>query len=240
MKNIKIYSAGSLLETFVTQAYGVGENRSFFLATPKRANDFSVKMESFSKEIEWISIGFQYAEVLTQQRLWHYVEITIEGAEGNSVTVTGLIDGVSSLNANNTITIPAGKTQITRKVYFNSMAFGYVPHIKNGLSDTAQMIHVKPVSLPLETYSRLRNSSRVWVTYIGNVTFQFSVDGRDIMETAQVLPAATQYRTENFTIPNWTGNIFQWRQVAGTGDIYNVETDESMKNIYVVPTKENV
>lgn len=176
-------------------------------------------------------------EAFRTKQLFQAFDVTFEGVINLQLFVDGVQKNILNGEDAPTATPLSSSEQKTVGLFFPAQTFGYIPHLFNATSDTGNVIAATPKALPVEAYTRLRQSTRVWVTYNGAVTFQFFVDGTGLFTGGKTLTDTQgKPKTENFRLPGGKGNIWQWAQIGGSGEIFAVETDESMKNQVERPT----
>ena len=167
--------------------------------------------------------------------LFHYYEITFN----DRMQIKMSVDEVS-VRPNNSVKkilslIPRnGKAQDTIKVYFPPLAYGYIPHIEQIISSAqkGQILSSRPVALPAKYYKGLKAHSEFQVTYQGNVEMALFMDGEQILKEwlpEVQIPQDGGYKTHKDYFPsNSSGQVLQWVQTDGDGDIALFETDQTL------------
>ena len=181
------------------------------------------------------------ASTFSEQRLWHYYDVTYNG----DVTVSMYLDEVQ-MGDSKTFTLPnivdygAGKTARqthTHKIFMPPLAFGRVPHLKAEPSNQGQLIRVNPVALPVKFYNKLQSVDEAQVTYAGDVWVAFYMDGVQLGDTYHLNSDKDSngrglYTSEKLYLSEGgTGTVFQWEQTAGSGDVVVVETNATLADM---------
>jgi len=181
------------------------------------------------------------ASAFSEQRLWHYYEVTYNG----DVSVTMYLDEVK-IGDENALTLPfildhgEGKSQRkthTLKIFMPPLAFGRVPHLKADPTKHGQLISTTPVALPARYYNKLQSVDEAQVTYAGDVWVAFYMDGVQLgseyhLESEVDKNGRGLYTSEKLYLSEGgTGTVFQWEQTSGDGDIVAVETNATLADM---------
>lgn len=163
------------------------------------------------------------------QGIYHYWEVTFEGSINVSLFMDEVQKAPNDAGSNNlTLSPRASRSQDTRRVYYPPMSFGYVPHIQHTVSSTnsGQIISARPVLLPPRFYKGLREHAEIRVTHEGFVGLSVYLDG-ELLDDYQFDETSTgNFVTQKSYLPSGsTGQIFQWVQKTGDGEISIFETD---------------
>lgn len=164
--------------------------------------------------------------------LFQYFEVTFN----NNLQLRLYIDEVpvfpNNSNKKTLSLIPRkGKKQDTRKVYFPPLSYGYVPHIEQVISSAqkGQILSARPITLPPKFYRGLKTHSEYQVTYQGEVELGVYLDGELLFKEwlpEVLIPQDGGYKTHKDYLPaGATGQVLQWVQLDGDGDIALFETD---------------
>ena len=163
------------------------------------------------------------------QAIYHYWEITFEG----TVSVTLFMDETQKVpndaGSNDLVLSPrSSRSQDTRRVYYPPMSFGYVPHIRHTVSSTnsGQIISARPVQLPPRYFKGLREHSEIRVTHEGYVGMSVYLDGEKLDDYQFDETSTGNFVTQKSYLPSGAmGQILQWVQKTGDGEISIFETD---------------
>ena len=169
-----------------------------------------------------------------RQVVWHYYNITYSGTVNVSLYIDEVLhvgDGDDASAATDKKTLTTTKAQETTKVYLPALSYGRVPHVVNDTSDTGDIIKWTPVALPARFYKTLEGVSEGQITYKGNCFVCFYMDGEKIgteyqFDDVKDDSGVSKYVSEKFYIEGGAiGNVFQYYQLSGDGDIVALETD---------------
>lgn len=175
-------------------------------------------------------------ESFTQQQLFHYYDVGYRGAgelqpeiylDGNPQTATFQIQN------NNPTTISTTEIVDTFRIYFDPLAYGYVPHIHNiGTSNVdAEILWARPVALPPRFYRGIRTHAEFQITYKGNVNLEWFLDGTSI---GTYNFSTTNTVTEKAYFSSGTiGHVLQYIHTnpEDGGKVYIVETDVTLGDL---------
>ncbi len=182
-------------------------------------------------------------ESFNQQRLFHYYElgyrtktndgnnklqpkIYLDGAEQNQtfeIEVPSIV-----INGSNT-----PQTTDTVRVYFNALAYGYIPHIHNVATTSidSEILWSRPVALPPRFYRGVRTHSEFQITLQGTVTVEWFLDGTSIGTYAFI---ESNTVTKKAYFPSGTiGHVLQYihKNPENGGKVYIVETDVTLADL---------
>ena len=170
-----------------------------------------------------------------ENTLFHYYEITFL----HGLQVKMFIDEVAIKPNNGTDKVlslkpRSGRKQDTIKVYFPPLSYGYIPHIEQVISSAqkGQILASKAVALPVKYYKGLKSHAEYQVTYQGNVKLALFMDGEELVDEwlpEILIPQDGGYKTHKDYLPaNSSGQVLQWVQTGGDGDIALFETDQTL------------
>ena len=173
-----------------------------------------------------------------ENTLFHYYEITFL----QDLQVKMFIDEVSIKPNNgmeNEVSLKprSGRKQDTIKVYFPPLSYGYIPHIEQVISSAqkGQILASRAVALPVKYYKGLKNHAEYQVTYQGNVEIALYMDGELLTKEwlpEILIPQDGGYKTHKDYLPaNSAGQVLQWVQTDGDGDIALYETDQTLLDV---------
>ena len=170
-----------------------------------------------------------------ENTLFHFYEITFLQAlqikmfiDEVAVKPNGNLDKVVSLKPR------SGRKQDTVKVYFPPLSYGYIPHIEQVISSAqnGQILASRAVALPVKFYKGLKTHAEYQATYQGNVKLAIYMDGEELMNEwlpEILIPQDGGYKTHKDYLPaNSSGQVLQWVQTDGDGDIALFETDQTL------------
>ena len=196
-------------------------------------NGFVPHLECSTTQLQ--NYGFQ-ADPLTgyqQQQLFQYYEV---GYRGTSLSDSPLelhvyVDGSEQ---DQVVTITQDVEQLqTARVYFDKLAYGFVPHLHSvNMASDGEVLWARPVALPPRFYRGIRTHAEFQITYSGDVTIQWYLDGVE-QGDPYVLPTVSTTTTEKLYFPAGTiGHILQYRVTNPTaGRVYVVETDVTLADL---------
>ena len=119
-------------------------------------------------------------------------------------------------------------------MYFPPLSYGYIPHIEQVISSAqdGQILASRAVALPVKFYKGLKNHAEYQATYQGNVKLAIYMDGEELMNEwlpEIQIPQDGGYKTHKDYLPaNSAGQVLQWVQTDGDGDIALFETDQTL------------
>lgn len=184
------------------------------------------------------SLDYQFEGVpevqFNNHQLFHYVEVTFSG----TVEFEIFVDEVrKSPNNNNdtsvTLTTRDSRTQDTRRIYFPPLSFGWIPHVRHVInpSQSGQIFGSRTKSLPPRFFKGEREHTEAQITHQGNSTLNVYLDGRDIgsYQLTSDRKDKNAYKTVQEYLPSGArGNVLQWIQTSGDGEIALFETDTTL------------
>ena len=205
-------------------------------------------LESTSTQLQNETFEGVPIENFSQQQLFHYYDV---GFRGTSLQPEIYLDEVAQTKnfqiVNSTATtISTTKQTDTVRVYFNELAYGYVPHIHNLATTDSEILWARPVALPPRFYRGVRTHAEFQITYKGNVDIQWYLDGKSIgtysFDSTEVVGQdsngndITDYitKTEKAYFPSGTiGHVLQYIHTnpEDGGKIYIVETDVTLADL---------
>jgi len=202
------------------------------VSLPKGSSGYVAQMSCDTTDV----VRHQFEAVPESQfqtnNLFQYFEITFN----NNLQVKMYIDETPVMPNNSSkktlSLIPRrGKKQDTRKIYFPPLTYGYVPHIEQVISSAqkGQVLSARPITLPPKYFRGLKTHSEYQVTYQGDVELAVYIDGEMLFKEwlpEILIPQDGGYKTHKDYLPaGATGQVLQWVQLDGTGDIALFETD---------------
>ena len=205
------------------------------VSLPQGAQGYVAQMSSSLTDITRFQFESQSESSFSENILFHYYEITFN----KSLQVKMYMDEVSVKPNNNidkivTLKPRSGKIQDTVKVYFPPLSYGYIPHIEQVISSAqkGQILSSKPVALPVKYYKGLKTHTEYQATYQGNVELALVMDGELLSKEwlpEILIPQDGGYKTHKDYFPsNSSGQVLQWVQTDGDGDIALFETDQTL------------
>ena len=205
------------------------------ISLPQGAQGYVAQMSSSLTDITRYQFESQPESSFSENILFHYYEITFN----KSLQVKLYMDEVSikpnnSINKVVSLKPRAGRIQDTIKVYFPPLSYGYIPHIEQVISSAqkGQILSSKPVALPIKYYKGLKTHTEYQVTYQGNVELALFMDGEQLSKEwlpEILIPQDGGYKTHKDYLPsNSSGQVLQWVQTDGDGDIALFETDQTL------------
>ena len=205
------------------------------VSLPQGSQGYVAQMSSSLTDITRYQFESQPESSFSENILFHYFEITFD----KSLQVKMYMDE-DSIKPNNssskivTLKPRSGRIQDTVKVYFPPLSYGYIPHIEQVISSAqkGQILSSKPVALPVKYYKGLKTHTEYQVTYQGNVELALFMDGEQLSKEwlpEILIPQDGGYKTHKEYFPsNSSGQVLQWVQTGGDGDIALFETDQTL------------
>jgi hypothetical protein len=205
------------------------------ISLPQGAQGYVAQMSSSLTDITRYQFESQPESSFSQNILFHYYEITFD----KSLQIKLYMDEVA-IKPNNssskivTLKPRSGRIQDTIRVYFPPLSYGYIPHIEQVISSAqkGQILTSKPVALPIKYYKGLKAHTEFQVTYQGNVELALFMDGEELSKEwlpEVLIPQDGGYKTHKEYFPaNSSGQVLQWVQTDGDGDIALFETDQTL------------
>jgi len=208
------------------------------ISLPKGAHGYVAQMTSDLTDITRYQFEAQPEGSFKDNTLFHYYEITFNKniqikmfMDEESVKPNNNIDKTVSLIPRN------GRNQDTIKVYFPPLTYGYIPHLEQVISSVqkGQILSSRPVALPVKYYKGLKSHTEYQVTYQGEVELALFMDGEQLSKEwlpEVVIPQDGGYKTHKDYFPaNSSGQVLQWIQTDGDGDIALLETDQTLLDV---------
>jgi len=218
---------GSLISTIALPFHSTFRGRRMTL--PASVSGYISHMETASA-INLQNENFEAVpiESFAQQQLFHYAEYGFRG-NGNLVPKI-FLDGSAQTQ---TYTITTQQNVDVARIYFNPLAYGYIPHIyNNGTStDDAELLWTRFVALPPRFYRGIRTHAEFQITYKGDVNLEWFLDGTSI---GTYDFSTTNTVTEKAYFPSGTiGHVLQYTHVnpEDGGKVYIVETDVTLGDL---------
>ena len=205
------------------------------VSLPQGSQGYVAQLTSSLTDVTRYQFESQPESSFGENILFHYFEITFN----KDLQVKMYIDEtqIKPNTSNNKIVSlkpRGGKTQDTVKVYFPPLTYGYIPHIEQVISSAqeGQILKSKPVALPVKYYKGLKTHTEYQVTYQGSVELALYLDGEMLFKEwlpEILIPQDGGYKTHKDYMPsNSTGQVLQWVQTDGDGDIALFETDQTL------------
>jgi len=195
---------------------------------PVNVTGYIPHLESTSTRLQNFQFDAVPIESFNQQQLFHYFEVGFRGT--GTLTPRIYLDGTIQAQNFNTSTSEATETI---RVYFDALAYGYIPHIHNTGTSTAdaEILWARPVALPPRFYRGIRTHAEFQITFKGDVDIQWYLDGTSIGTYSF---SSTNTTTEKAYFPSGTiGHVLQYTHTnpASGGKIYIVETDVTLADL---------
>ena len=208
------------------------------VSLPQGSQGYVAQMSSSLTDITRYQFESKPEASFSENILFHYYEITFD--KSLQVKMYMDEDSIKPNNSNNnTVTLKprSGRIQDTIKVYFPPLSYGYIPHIEQVISSAqkGQILSSKPVALPVKYYKGLKTHTEYQVTYQGNVELAIFMDGEQLAKEwlpEILIPQDGGYKTHKDYFPsNSSGQVLQWVQTDGDGDIALFETDQTLLDV---------
>ena len=205
------------------------------VSLPQGAQGYVAQMSSSLTDITRYQFESRPESSFNENILFHYYEITFN----SSLQIKMYMDELPVKPNNSSSRVVSlkprsGRVQDTIKVYFPPLSYGYIPHIEQVISSAqkGQILSSKPVALPIKYYKGLRTHTEYQVTYQGNVELALYMDGEQLSKEwlpEILIPQDGGYKTHKEYLPsNSSGQVLQWVQTDGDGDIALFETDQTL------------
>jgi len=208
------------------------------VSLPQGAQGYVAQMSSDLTDITRYQFESQSESSFSENILFHYYEITF--IKNLQVKMYMDEDSIKPNNStNNVVTLKprSGRIQDTIKVYFPPLSYGYIPHIEQviSLAQKGQILSSKAVALPVKYYKGLKTHTEYQATYQGNVELAIFMDGEQLSKEwlpEILIPQDGGYKTHKDYLPsNSSGQVLQWVQTDGDGDIALFETDQTLLDL---------
>ena len=169
-----------------------------------------------------------------QQQLFHFFEVQFDGTVKLEIYSDEVLQVLNNSGETNiTLTVRDSKKQDTRRVYFPPLTYGWVPQLKHVVNSAQDGQVYKSVlrSLPSRFSRGEKEHSEIQVTHQGDVTLDVFLDGK-ILDTYSFNADPYDndaFITEKEYLPaGCTGNVLQWIQKDGTGEVAMFETNTTL------------
>ena len=166
--------------------------------------------------------------------MFHFFEVQFDGTVNLEIYSDEVLQVLNNSGETNiTLTVRDSKKQDTRRVYFPALTYGWVPqlkHVVNSAQD-GQVYKSTLRSLPSRFSRGEKEHSEIQVTHQGDVTIDVFLDGK-ILDTYSF--DADPYDNDAFITEKeylpagCTGNVLQWIQKDGTGEVAMFETNTTL------------
>ena len=205
------------------------------VSLPQGSQGYVAQMSSSLTDITRYQFESRPESSFSEHILFHYFEITFN--KSLQVKMYMDEDSIKPNNSTNnivTLTPRGGRIQDTVKVYFPPLSYVYIPHIEQVISSAqkGQILSSKPIALPIKYYKGLKTHTEYQVTYQGNVELALFMDGEQLSKEwlpEILIPQDGGYKTHKDYFPsNSSGQVLQWVQTGGDGDIALFETDQTL------------
>ena len=195
------------------------------ITLPAASSGYIPHLESTATQL--LNHVFEGPEIneYSQQQLFHYIEIGYRGAD---LTPRIYLDEVEQSQA---FTISTTKAVDTVRVYFNQLAYGFVPHVHNTAATDSEILWARPVYLPPRYFRGIRTHAEFQVTYVGDVDVSWWLDG--VLKHTYTF-SSDEVKTEKEYLPaNTVGHVLQYRHNNPElgGRVYSMETDITMADL---------
>ena len=195
------------------------------ITLPAASSGYIPHLESTATQL--LNHVFEGPEVeqYNQQQLYHYTEL---GYRGSDLAPRIYLDEVEQSQA---ITISTDKAVDTVRVYFDELAYGFVPHIHNTAANDSEILWARPMSLPPRFFRGIRTHAEFQITYVGTVDIDWYLDG--VLKHSYEF-TSTEVKTEKAYFPSGTvGHVLQYRHTNPEegGRVYSIETDITLADL---------
>lgn len=195
---------------------------------PVNVTGYIPHLESTSTRLQNFQFDALPIESFNQQQLFHYFDVGFRGS--GTLTPRIYLDGTVQAQNFNTST---SETTETIRVYFDALAYGYIPHIHNTGTSTAdaEILWARPVALPPRFYRGIRTHAEFQITFKGDVNVQWYLDGTSIGTYSF---SSTNTTTEKAYFQSGTiGHVLQYTHTnpQNGGKVYIVETDVTLADL---------
>ena len=173
-------------------------------------------------------------ESYAQQQLFHFFEVQFDGTVELEIYADETRQRPNNRGETSvTLTVRDSKKQDTRRVYFPALTYGWVPQLKHVVNSSAdgQVYKSTLRSLPSRFSRGEKEHSEIQVTHQGDVAVDVFLDGK-ILDTYNF--DADSYDNDAFVTEKeylpagCIGNVFQWIQKDGAGEIAMFETNTTL------------
>ena len=181
-----------------------------------------------------LKINADPVSAFSEQILWHYYEITFRGTVHISLYLDGTLirgDGDGEQDDKQRVVLTTSKEIDTAKAYLTPLAYGRMPHVVNDSDDSGDIDKWRPIALTARFHTSVKAATEGQITYRGDCNVIFYFDGKQIGDPYLFKGERNEYGNEIYTTKRFylsedtLGQVFQYIQVDGSGDIIAVETD---------------
>lgn len=218
-----------LVENLVLPAHNVMKNRRVCL--PPGGIGYTPQLQSTFQE----SLTYQFETIpdveFSDQQLYHFYEVTFTGTVQLQIYVDEVEKSPNNSEESSVTLIPRGSRKIdTRRVYFPPLAYGWVPQLKQVIDSTvdSQVLSNRIRALPSRFFKGEREHSEIQVTHQGPLELEVFLDGKLLAEYRYGKDKYNEdaFKTEKEYLPSSArGQILQWIQSDGTGEVASFESD---------------
>lgn len=181
------------------------------------------------------SLSYQFETIpdvqFSDQQLYHFYEVTFTGTVELQLYVDE-VEKAPNNSENSSITlIPRDSRNIdTRRVYFPPLTYGWIPQLKQVVDSTkdSQVLSNRIRALPSRFFKGEREHSEIQVTHQGPLELEVFLDGKLLAEYRYASDKYNDdaFKTEKEYLPSSArGQILQWIQSDGTGEVASFESD---------------
>lgn len=195
------------------------------LALPVASSGFIPHLESGTTQLLNHTFEAKAVEEFNQQQLFHYYEL---GFRGSGLQPRIYLDEVEQTQQ---ITIDATKDVDVVRIYFDELAYGFIPHIYNEAATDSEILWARPMSLPPRFFRGIRTHAEFQITYVGTVDIDWYLDGA-LKHSYEF--TSTEVKTEKAYFPSGTvGHVLQYRHTNPEegGRVYSIETDITLADL---------
>lgn len=180
-------------------------------------------------------------EQFSSQQLFHYFEIGYRGTIQPKIYLDSNVQEEESYQQS--LSFIGNPDADTARIYFNALAFGYIPHIWHQNYAVAgsnppypydgEILWSRPIALPPRFYRGIRTHSEFQITYKGSVSIQWYLDGESIGTYDFTNQQGKTVTVKNYFPSGTIGHILQYKQTntSSGGKIYMVETDVTLADL---------
>ena len=217
----------ALLTDLQMPTHSTFRRRRITLPMTDNTSGFVAHLESSSTQLQNEIFEGVPVESFSQQQLFHYYEL---GFRGGDVNPRIYLDSNTPQSQNFTISTTQFADNI--RVYFDPLAYGFIPHIHHATTTAeGEILWARPVALPPRFYRGVRTHAEFQITYKGDVELEWHLDG---ISKGTYIFSNNNTTTEKAYFPAGTvGHVLQYthKNPEVGGKVYVVETDVTLADL---------
>ena len=216
-------------------AHNVIKNRRY--ALPPGGIGYTPQLQSVFQDTLVYQFEMQPDVNFSTQQLYHFYEVNFTGTVELELYVDEIQKSPNNMDGTSITLTPRSDKKIdTRRVYFPPLAYGWVPQLKQVVNSSVdgQVLSARVRALPTRFFKGERDHSEIQVTHQGDLELEVYLDGSLMQEYRFSKDKYNEdaFKTEKEYLPsNSRGQILQWIQSDGDGEIASFETDITLTDL---------